>query len=239
MRIAAIVLLGALLAHAEGSRVEMTFHVDRDTAKEIDSDEKAQKAAEDDTPVILRRLQAADIKGVQVAQMKWQVRVTLENADADTAERVKRLVSTVGRLEIFIDTENQEELDKDIPGSRVLARRDAGEEPARLRVKVPAVLGSDSVATASASQTPEGWAILVKLAEKGKSSFADVTKQSVGKRLAIALDGELWSAPTIREAIVDGTARVSGSFTEFQARDLSAILDSGPLPAPLKLVSEK
>ncbi len=67
--------------------------------------------------------------------------------------------------------------------------------------------------------------------------FADITKNNVGKSLAIFLDGAPISAPTIREEITGGIAQISGNFTPEEAKQLVGRLNSGALPVPISLVS--
>lgn len=59
------------------------------------------------------------------------------------------------------------------------------------------------------------------------------------RQLAIILDGTLYSAPTIREAIHGGQAQIEGSFSIKEAQDLSLVLRAGALPAPVKLLEER
>jgi SecD/SecF fusion protein len=84
--------------------------------------------------------------------------------------------------------------------------------------------------------------IILKFTEKGSKQFADVTKaiadegQRTGRlgRLAIVLDGKLYSAPTVREQIAGGSAEISGSFTQREAIDLSNVLNN-PLDSKLDI----
>ncbi|MCI0469691.1 MAG: protein translocase subunit SecD, partial [Nitrospirae bacterium] len=68
----------------------------------------------------------------------------------------------------------------------------------------------------------------------GAKLFEDITGQNVKKRLAIVLDGNVYSAPVIQERIGGGNAQISGSFTMEEAKDLSIVLRAGALPAPVK-----
>lgn len=70
----------------------------------------------------------------------------------------------------------------------------------------------------------------------GARLFDQVTAANVGKRFAIVLDGNVYSAPVIRERISGGSAQISGSFNEKEAADLAIILRAGSLPAPVKIV---
>ncbi len=70
----------------------------------------------------------------------------------------------------------------------------------------------------------------------GAKIFEDVTGKNVKKRLAIVLDGNVYSAPVIQERISGGNAQITGSFTMDEAKDLAIVLRAGALPAPLKLL---
>ncbi|HPC58618.1 MAG TPA: protein translocase subunit SecD, partial [Kiritimatiellia bacterium] len=73
------------------------------------------------------------------------------------------------------------------------------------------------------------------LDSKGAALFAEITREHIGHRLAIVLDGELYSAPVIRSEIPGGRGEISGSFDIREAQELANILQN-PLRAPLKLV---
>ncbi|MDD5073382.1 MAG: protein translocase subunit SecD [Candidatus Omnitrophica bacterium] len=74
---------------------------------------------------------------------------------------------------------------------------------------------------------------------EGAKKFARITSENVGRRLAIVLDGKVQSAPVIREAIPSGEAVISGRFTVENARDLSLVLRTGALPAPMYIEEER
>jgi len=78
-----------------------------------------------------------------------------------------------------------------------------------------------------------------KLDGVGASKFAVATKENVGRPLAIILDNEILSAPVIREPILTGSGQISGNFTVEEANQLSILLRSGALPAPMKIVEER
>jgi preprotein translocase subunit SecD len=73
---------------------------------------------------------------------------------------------------------------------------------------------------------------------KGAQEFDVVTAANVGKRMAIVLDGKVYSAPTINERISGGRAVISGTFTTDEANDLAVVLRAGALPAPLKTLQD-
>lgn len=73
--------------------------------------------------------------------------------------------------------------------------------------------------------------------KEGADLFAEITRENTGEQLAIFLDGAVISAPRINEAIVGGTAVISGGFTPDEARELAQNLNFGALPVPIELVS--
>ncbi|MCK5843942.1 MAG: protein translocase subunit SecD, partial [Victivallales bacterium] len=72
--------------------------------------------------------------------------------------------------------------------------------------------------------------IILHFTPTGAQRFADVTTRLTGKLLAIVLDGTLYSAPVIQQAITGGNAQISGSFSREEANRISKALMSGNLP---------
>jgi preprotein translocase subunit SecD len=73
--------------------------------------------------------------------------------------------------------------------------------------------------------------------ETGTKLFAEITKNNIGKTVAIYLDGAPISTPVVREEIPNGQAFISGNFTPTEAKQLVGRLNSGALPVPIKLIS--
>lgn len=84
------------------------------------------------------------------------------------------------------------------------------------------------------------WVVEFELRPDGAAQFARVTARNTNRRLAIVLDGVVRSAPVIREPIPNGRGEITtGDRRGDQARELSIVLNSGALPAPVKVVSER
>jgi len=81
-------------------------------------------------------------------------------------------------------------------------------------------------------------AVSVTFDSKGAREFDLVTAANVGNRMAIVLDGKVYSAPRINERISGGRAVISGTFTTNEANDLAVVLRAGALPAPLKTLQD-
>ncbi len=85
----------------------------------------------------------------------------------------------------------------------------------------------------------EGPYVELTLNDGGAQDFDRVTGDSVGRNLAIVLDGKVFSAPNIRERISGGKASITGNFDIKEARDLAIVLRAGALPAPIHIVEER
>ncbi|MBM3314791.1 protein translocase subunit SecD [candidate division WOR-3 bacterium] len=84
------------------------------------------------------------------------------------------------------------------------------------------------------------WVVEFELSPDGAAQFARVTSRNTNRRLAIVLDGIVRSAPVIREPIPNGRGEITtGDRRGDQAKELSIVLNSGSLPAPVKVVSER
>ena len=72
----------------------------------------------------------------------------------------------------------------------------------------------------------------------GARRWAQLTKQNIGKWIAIVLDGYVYSAPVVQDEITGGSSIISGNFTPDQTKDLANVLNSGKMPAPAHIVQE-
>jgi len=88
-------------------------------------------------------------------------------------------------------------------------------------------------------QRPGAPGVSFTLTSRGGAMFADITGANVGRRLAIVLDNRVQSAPNIHERIPRGQGSITGNFTEEEAQNLSIVLRSGALPAPVTVVEER
>nr|MDK2850562.1 preprotein translocase subunit SecD [Candidatus Cloacimonadota bacterium] len=79
--------------------------------------------------------------------------------------------------------------------------------------------------------------VSIEMKREGARKFERVTADNVGKRLAIVLDGVVYSAPNIQERIGGGRAQITGRFTTSEANELAIVLNTGSLIAPIKPVS--
>ena len=73
---------------------------------------------------------------------------------------------------------------------------------------------------------------------EGARKWATLTRQNVGRGIAIVLDGYVYSAPNVQGEISGGRSEITGNFTVEQTQDLANVLKSGKMPAPAKIVQE-
>ena len=72
----------------------------------------------------------------------------------------------------------------------------------------------------------------------GARRWAQLTKQNIGRSIAIVLDGYVYSAPNVSNEITGGRSQITGHFTPEEAKDLANVLKSGKMPAPAHIVQE-
>jgi preprotein translocase subunit SecD len=183
-------------------------------------------------------------------QQQGENRILVQLPGVQDPARAKALIGKTALLEFkMVDERTEPEAALRTgppPGTEILYQRRVNKETREER-KVPflvqkkaAITGRD-VATARVSidqNTSEPY-VSVDFNASGGRAFADLTDANVGKRLAIVLDGNVHSAPQIRERIPSGRAQITGGFTSDEATDLAIVLRAGALPAPVQVLEER
>jgi SecD/SecF fusion protein len=81
-------------------------------------------------------------------------------------------------------------------------------------------------------------AVSMSMNTDGSRRWAQLTKQNIGKAIAIVLDGYVYSAPNVMGEITGGNSSITGNFTLEDTKDLANVLRSGKMPAPARIVQE-
>lgn len=81
-------------------------------------------------------------------------------------------------------------------------------------------------------------AVSMSMNSDGARRWAQLTKQNIGRSIAIVLDNYVYSAPNVNSEITGGRSQITGHFTPEQAKDLANVLKSGKMPAPAHIVQE-
>ena len=82
-------------------------------------------------------------------------------------------------------------------------------------------------------------AVSMSMNTDGSRRWAQLTKQNIGKSIAIVLDGYVCSSPNVNDEIKGGSSQISGQFDVKEAQDLANILKSGKLPAPARIIADE
>jgi preprotein translocase subunit SecD len=172
---------------------------------------------------------------VQLAGIKTQ----------EEEQRARELISRAAKLELMaVDEEriarvyNMSDADASAYGDVIL--EDAKNTAIKYLVREIPILDGSMLTDASMGFDQNNRPLInFKLNAEGAEIFGDFTGRSVGKRLAVVLDGKVYSAPNINERIGGGSGQISGSYTVMEAKDLAIALRSGALLAPIYLMEKR
>ena len=81
--------------------------------------------------------------------------------------------------------------------------------------------------------------VLMSMNSEGTSKWARITGANIGKRIAIVLDGAVYSAPVVQSKIPSGNSVINGIGSLEEAKDLEIVLKAGALPAPVRIIEER
>ena len=94
-------------------------------------------------------------------------------------------------------------------------------------------------AQASTNQQSGQNVVNLEFSDEGAKKFADLTTKNVGRTIAILLDGEVLTAPNVREPILGGKAEISGQKSLEEAQNLAVVLRSGALPVKVNIIETR
>ncbi len=163
-------------------------------------------------------------------------------------ERAKALIGRTAVLEFrfLADTSGGYGPDNPAPGTEVMEGVEVDAATGTTRrirhlVESQVHMTGETIADARVQMFDqlEGPTVQLTLNSDGARRFDELTGANVGRRLAIILDGTVYSAPVIQERIPGGRAQITGSFEMKEARDLAIVLRAGALPAPVTLLEER
>ena len=161
-------------------------------------------------------------------------RVLVELPGLDDPMRIKSLLGKTANLTFrFVSNDNQDSFGTE----KLKYENGLDEEFVSKRI----ILSGDNLLDAQPrmnNQTNET-VVSFTLDRVGAKRFGKATSTNIGRQLAIILDGKIISAPVIRDTIASGSGQISGGFTFQSATDLSLLLRSGALPAPLNIIEER
>ena len=175
-------------------------------------------------------------------QKQGENRLVLQVPGDSDSERLKSVIGRTGQLSFHMVDESVSP--NDIAAGRVPPRRlvlpnsDTGFQLALMQT---ADVTGDMITDASAAPNSDGagYQVNFRFDSRGSRRFADVTRENIGRRFAIVLDDTIISAPTIQSPILGGSGRITGRFSPEEATELSILIKSGALPAPLEVIEQR
>jgi protein-export membrane protein SecD len=180
--------------------------------------------------IVRRRIDDVGTKEPTILQ-RGEKRILIELPGLKDPERIKDLLGKTAQLNFRLVSENSEfGTDKLI-----------SENGETLNISKRIIMSGENLIDAQPNINNQNNEPTVSftLDRLGAQKFGRATTDNVGKRLAIVLDGEIVSAPSINEAITSGNGMISGNFSFQEATDLALLLRSGALPTPLSVVEER
>lgn len=182
-----------------------------------------------------------------IIQQQGRDRVVVELPGIQDVARAKDILGRTASLEVRLVDDSPAALAALAgqgplpPGDQIFPSRDGG----KIVVKRDVLLTGDNLTDAQPGFDPQTNepAVFLTLDSKGARIFQQVTRDNVGKRLAMILfdrnRGEVVTAPVIRSEIAGGRVQISGHMNVQQANDTALLLRAGALAAPMTIVEER
>ena len=105
-------------------------------------------------------------------------------------------------------------------------------------LKGEAALEGDAVTSASSEyDNMQGNMVNMKMNDRGAQEWATITRNNIGRSIAIVLDNNVYSFPNVNNEITGGSSQITGNFTPEEANDLANVLKSGKMSAKVNVVS--
>ena len=142
-------------------------------------------------------------------------------------------------LEEYLDKDGAPDPKKLPADLEVITGKDPND---RYLIEKPQLLTGAALADASPGTGGDtGMEVVVnfKMTPKGGREFGELTGRHIGRRMAIILDGKVYSAPVIKTRIGGGSGQITGRFTWDEAATLALVLRAGALPAPAKIINQE
>ena len=140
----------------------------------------------------------------------------------------------------FIESRGEGE-DKEVHSAHILLPKASIDQYPELKYSATGLTGKN-LKNATVTFQSQGLGepqISLQFDDEGTKLFSQLTRDNLGKTIAILLDGNIISAPTVQSEITNGEAVITGSFALQEAKDLVQKLNTGALPVPLSLVSQQ
>ena len=197
----------------------------------------ARAAVAQSIEIIRRRIDALGTKEPGITQQGAN-RIVVEAPGESDPEKLKAVIGKTAKLTfqmVDVTVPPEDIAAGHVPPDDEILPSDDG-HTASYVVKKRAVVTGEMLTRAGFANDENGRpAVSFAFNSVGAQRFGKVTAENIGKPFAIVLDKRIISAPTINSAITAGNGIITGNFTPESATNLSILLKSGALPAPLKV----
>ena len=231
---------------------EFIIAFDEKELKKNDAEKKPEEARGEIIEIIRNRVDQSGLVEAQIQPIgPTTISLKIPSIDTDDVYNYRKIVEATAKLDFRLVHENNatfvgQEGSKDFTppvGYERMELKDSGgaDQPTQiLYVKqIPERIGGRHIKRAFRNISEFGSnSVSLEFNFEGANLFHEVTKENVGQRLAIVLDGTIYSAPNINEPISGGRAEISGNFSQEEAENLSIVLRCGNLPVPIKVEGE-
>lgn len=197
--------------------------------------------------IVERRINALGTKEPNI-QTQGTDRIIVQLPGVSDPAKVKDILGKTAKLTFQIVHKEYPTLES--TGGRVLPGTVAiPEDPSQVRgdrqpvtylVRKQVLLTGESLANAQPGfEQNDAPVVTMRFDTTGARKFGEITKQYTHHQLAMVLDGKVISAPNLNEPIMGGNVQISGNFTVQETANLSLLLRSGSLPAPINVIEER
>lgn len=182
-----------------------------------------------------------------VIQQAGADRIVVQLPGVQDTAKAKDIIGRTATLEVRMVNDDPSMVQQALSGNVPLGYEllyTAGEHPAPNLVSKQVELTGDNITDAQQGFDQNGApAVNISLDSTGGSIFADLTRENVGKRMAMILidqgKAEVVTAPVIRSTITGGNVQITGSMSIADANDTALLLRAGSLAAPMQIVEER
>lgn len=185
--------------------------------------------------IIERRVNLLGISesNIQTSIYNDEYRVIVELAGVFDVTKALSTIGQVAQLEFKVEDVMMNTITgSSDPAQNVPVFKETGLTGAQLR-KASIIFDTSNAVSAKQPQ------IQLQFNTEGTQKFKEITSQNIDKRLAIYLDKDIIVAPTVKTAINDGIAVITGQFTIEEAKSLVTQLNAGALPVPVEVLQQR
>ena len=221
-----------IVAEGPDQRISVTM---TDEAKSSLTDRTMEQSLE----IVRRRIDEAGTREPTI-QRQGERRILIQVPGLGSAEELLELLGQTAKLTFHMVESQASDLTR-APGPGNIIFPDAESPGTGYIVERRALVSGEQLEDAQPGFDPQTGEAVVnfRFDTSGARKFGKATSENVGRPFAVVLDGEVITAPVIREPILSGSGQISGSFTVESAGRLAILLRAGALPASLTVLEQR